>query len=201
MTKFIRFVQNYLLYALPFVLVCMAWGTIHPESEIVKNASFLTKASWEILSWNLMLWFAILILFLVLLVAVPEARERTLKRLANLKERDEREQYITGKASRAAYISSLSLLILLLFFSIFSLNVYRAPESEAINGKRGTVAIGLRFNLLDKSRVETNPSGEVLFESKDIPLSKSAILLGLIIWQLAIFNVSARRENSVALND
>lgn len=179
----------------------MAWGTISPEKEILKDAPFLTKAIWELLSWNLMLWFAVLILFLVLLVALPEAREKTLKRLANLKERDEREQYITGKASRTAYISTLSLLVFLLFFSIFSLNIHRATENEAINGKTGTVSIGIQFNLLDKPRVETNQAtGQVLFESKDIALSKTAILLILILWQLAAFNITARREHMGDLN-
>lgn len=201
MSKAIRFVQSYLIYALPFVLACMAWGTISPEKEILRDASFPTRALWELLSWNLMLWFTVLILFLVLLVALPEARERTLKRLANLKERDEREQYITGKASRTAYISTLSLLVFLLFFSIFSLNIHRLPESEAINGKTGTVAIGLQFNLLDKPHVETNQAtGQILFESKDIPLSKTAILLILILWQLAAFNITARREHLRDLN-
>lgn len=116
MIKFIRCVQNYLLYALPFVLICMAWGTVQTESEILRDATFLIKASWEVLSWNLMLWFAVLIMFLFLLVLIPSAREKTLIRLANLKVRDEREQFITGKAARSAYISSLSLLIVLLFF-------------------------------------------------------------------------------------
>lgn len=193
MTKLIRLVQNYLLYALPFVLTCMAWGTITPEKEILRDSTIVTKFLWEALSWNLMLWFVTLIVFLVLLVAVPDAREKTLKRLANLKERDEREQYITGRASRAAYISTLSLLILLLFFSVFNLNVHRVAESEAVNGKRGTVAIGLQFSLLDKNRVETGSNGEVLFESSDLPLSKPAILLALIIWQVGVFSLSARR--------
>lgn len=201
MNKITRITQTYLIYALPFVLVCMAWGTIGLEKEILANASFFTKAIWEVLSWNLMLWFAVLIIFLVLLVASREAREKTLKRLANLKERDEREQYITGKASRTAYISTLSLLVFFLFFSIFSLNIHRLPESEAINGKTGTVAIGLQFNLLDKPRVETNQTtGQVIFESKDIPLSKTAILLVLILWQLAAFNLTARKEHLRDLN-
>ena len=198
MTKTIRIVQNYLIYTLPFVLICMAWGTIqgviHPGSEII-NDTFIMKASWELLSWNLMLWFSVLIFFLTLLLFSQEAREKTLKRLANLKERDERDQYITGKASRAAYISTLSLLIFFLFFSIFSLNIYRAPKSEVPNGNTGTVAIGLHFNLLDKSRVETSPTGQVIFESKDIPLSKTAILLILMLWQLLTFNFTARNEN------
>lgn len=195
MTKGIRIIQSYLIYTFPFVLMCMIWGTVSPEKEILNESSFLTKATWELLSWNLMLWFAVLILFLVLLVALPEVREKTLKRLANLNERDEREQYITGKASRAAYISTLSLLVFLLFFSIFSLNVHRVPQSEAINGKTGTVAIGLQFNLLDKPHFETShTTGQILFESKDIPLSKTGILLILILWQLAAFNLTARRE-------
>lgn len=200
MNKAIRFIQSYLIYTLPFVLACLAWGTIRPEKEIVKDAGFVTRALWELLSWNLMLWFAVLILFLILLVVWPEAREKTLKRLANLKERDEREQFITGKASRAAYISTLSLLIFFLFFSIFSLNIYRLPESEAINGKTGTVSIGLQFNLLDEPQVETNSEGKILFESKDIPLSKTAIVLILIMWQMAVFKLVARRESLKDIN-
>lgn len=195
MSQAIRWIQNYLLYTLPLVLICMAWGSFKGEKEILQDPTIFTKVAWELLSWNLMLWFAVLIVFLVMLVAIPEAREKTLKRLANLKERDEREQLITGRASRAAYISGLSLMILLLFFSIFSLNIYRAPESEAINGKTGTATIGLNFNLLDKPKVEMNPENKVLFQSSDIPLSKTAIILLLIIWQLTIFNITARREN------
>lgn len=195
MNKITRFIQSYLIYALPFVLICMAWGTVHSEKEILTDATFFTKAAWELLSWNLMLWFAVLILFLSLLVALPEVREKTLKRLANIKERDEREQFITGRASRAAYISTLSLMILLLFLSVFSLNIYRVPETEAINGKTGTVSIGLGFSLLDKPHLETNSDNQVIFESKDIPLSKTAIILILVIWQLTVFNFIARKEN------
>lgn len=195
MNKSISWIQTYLLYSLPFVLICMAWGTISPEKEILADPTLFTKIAWELLSWNLMLWFAVLVLFLVLLVAVPQAREKTLKRLANLKERDEREQFITGKASRAAYISTLSLMILLLFLSAFSLNIYRVPESEAINGKTGTISMGLSFSLLDKPQVEINSENKTIFETKDIPLSKTAIILILVIWQIGVFSFTARKEN------
>jgi hypothetical protein len=173
----------------------MIWNTISPEKEILLNPTIFTKFVWEILSWNLMLWFAVLILFLVMLVIVPTTRESTLTRLANIKERDEREEYITGRASRVAYISTLSVMLLFLFISIFTINIYRAPESEAVNGKRGNVSIGLSLNLLDEPKVESNTSGEVIFESNDIPLSKSAIILILIAWQLLAFNISARRQS------
>lgn len=202
MSKTIRFVQNYLIYSLPFVIVCMVWSTISPEKEVLKDASLATKVLWETLSWNLILWFVVLIVFLISMITIREVQERTLKRLANLKERDEREQFITGKASRAAYLATLSLLVCLLFFSIFTLNIQRVPESEAVNGKRGTVSIGLQFKLLDKPQIETNgATGLTSFESKGIPLSKTAILLILILWQLAAFNYTARREHLRDLND
>lgn len=197
MNKFVRMIQSYLLFALPFVLICMIWGTFSSEAEILRHSTMLTKISWEILSWNLMFWFTALILFLVLLVLVPEARDRTLKRLANLQERDEREQFLTGQASRAAYISTFSLMILLLFISVFSLSVYRAPENEAVEGKRGKVYVGLNFSLLDEPKVHVSSEQQILFETKDIPLSKSAILLLLIVWQLSTFYVTARRNSLV----
>lgn len=195
MNKIFRIIQTYLIYAFPLVLVVMAWSTLNSSIDLAGDVGFITKISWEVLSWNLMIWFGVLIAFLIALVVWPPAREKTLKRLANLKERDEREQYITGKASRTAYISTLSLLVLLLFFSIFSLNVKRLPEAEAVNGKKGSISIGLGFNLLDKPKFETSADGRVVFESKDIPLSKTAILLILLVWQIAAFNITARKES------
>ncbi len=192
MNKVLKYIQSYLLFAFPFVLASMFWSSFDPERGMLSSS--LLRLAWEVLSYNLMAWFVTLIIFLVFLVASATAREKTLKRLANIKERDEREQYITGKASRAAYISTLSLLIFFLFISIFSLNIYRAPESEAVNGKTGTVAIGLGFSLIDKPRLQTDSENKVIFETKDIPLSKTAIILILIAWQLMIFNVTARRE-------
>jgi len=192
--KIIRLIQTYLMFGFPFVMICMVWETIYTENKILKDATTLTRTLWDALGWNLMLWFAVLIIFLVMLVAVPSVREKTLRRLANLKDRDEREEYITGKASRAAYISTLSLMIFFLFFSIFSFNIYRVPQTEAINGKHLFASISIGFNLLDKPAVENYSKKEVLFKSKNFSLSTSAIILILLGWQLLIFNLTARKE-------
>lgn len=196
MNKAIRIIQNYLVYASPFILACLTWGSFKKESEILLGANFFTKIAWELLSWNLVLWFAALIVFLISLVFFADARERTLKRLANLKERDEREEQITGKAARAAYISTLSLLILLFFVSIFSIQIQKIPESEAANGRTGTLSIGLGFSLLDERKSEVSTPAGQIFETKDIPLSKSTILLIIIVWQLLIFNLTAKKESA-----
>lgn len=198
MNKLLRFIHIYLLVGLPFVIACIVWETIQPENEILKNATNLTKILWNTLSWNLMFWFASLVLLLIVLVTVPQAREKTLKHLANLKERDEREEYITGKASRAAYIATLSLIVFFLFFSVFSLNVDRISQDLGTKSHL-IVNINMRFKLLDQPRVENTEKDVTLFSSKNFSLSTSAILLIILIWQLFVFNITARKEQKKGL--
>lgn len=194
MNKIVRFIQNYLIIALPFVIACMVWETINPKITYEITISIFTKILWNVLSFNLVLWFVVLILFLVSLVTIPNIREKTLRRLANLKERDEREQYITGKAARASYISMLSFMLFLLFFSMFSVNVSRLSENQAPPGHRLTVSINLGFSLLNKSTIESTTKEKIIFDSKNIFPSNSAVILILLCWQLLAFNIAARKE-------
>lgn len=142
-----------------------------------------------------MLWFLGIIIYLCLLLFTKEAREKTLSRLTQIHERDERESYITGQASRTAFLSTISLLIFLLFFSVFTVNIYKLPQEQAVSGKTGTLALGLQFNLFENkpSKVETEGS-EVIFESRDLPITKTGLLLLLVIWQVGVFKLSARKQ-------
>jgi hypothetical protein len=197
MNKIIRYIQNYLICALPFVIACMVWETLQPDIQFGISFSIIAKALWELLSWNLMLWFAVLVLFLISLVTISNVREKTLRRLANLRERDEREQYITGKAARAAYISTLSFLILFLFLSMVSLRVSEVPNNQVVNGHHKQVNIGIHFNFLEKEAgkmLNQTPEEKVLFDSNQMKPSTSTILLFLLCWQLLIFNLTARKE-------
>ncbi len=193
MNKVNKWLQNYLVFSFPFVLVCMAWGSIQSDREILLSGSFLAKAAWEVLSWNLMIWFLCLVVFLILMVFIPSTREMVTRRIANIKERDEREIYITGQASKKAFTSTLSILIFLFFISIFTFNVSKIPPEEIVNNRKKSLSIGLNFKLTDDPKIEKDPNGQVLVESKDIPISKSAILLLLIVWQISMFGFSARK--------
>lgn len=196
MNKLTRLIQLYLIIGLPFVIACMVWSNAGSEEEILQHLGLFKKIAWELLSWNLMLWFAVLIIFLIILVAVPSVRDNTLRHLANLKERDEREEYITGKAARSAYLSTLSLSIFFLFFSVFSLNVFILPKDQ-LHKKRVTVAIHVGVDLLEKSKSEIIPQGKILFSTQNIMPSSSSILIILLVWQLLIFNYVARKEQKI----
>lgn len=174
----------------------MAWSSIQTKRVILDHNSLLLRMAWEVLSWNLMMWFLILFFYLILLVVHPSTRETTITRLTRIKERDEREQIITGQAARSSFLVTLSLLILLLFVSVFSVDVSKVPETEIREGRTKTLSIGLNFSLIDRSNTETVSSGNgTIFATSGIPVSKSAIVLLIIVCQVGIFGWSARRQH------
>ncbi len=190
MNKCFRFLQDYLVFSLPFVIAAMAWGAF--QSDRTGNPALL-KFLWQILGWNTVTWFAFLLVFLIGLIFVPSMRDTSMKRLANLKERDEREQLITGRAATATFVSSLSLLILFLFLSAFTFRISNAPVEQTPDGKTKDISISMKVRLFDKPRIEHAP-GNIILESKDIPLSKTSIILIFIVWQIVMFNIYSRKQ-------
>lgn len=189
--KAIKIFQNYLILALPAVVACMLWSSFR-DAGAQPPATAGLRVLWELLSWNLMLWFAGLIAYLLLLLFHSPTRELTIARLLNLRERDEREVFITGRASKKSYIATLSLMIFLLFLSIFTLEIKRVPPQQAVDGKTGVLSIGLKFDLFESApKVSANNS---YVEFQDLPLTKSGIILLVVLWQLGTFALSARKE-------
>lgn len=185
--------NRYLIWATPVVLATMVWGSLQSEEEIRQSGSFAFRALWEVMSWSLILWFALLLVFMILLAVRKQTQESTIKYLAGLKERDEREEIIMGLAAKRSFTATIGLLIALLFLSCFTISITKLPEDRVADGKRGTLNIGFRFTGTDTPRT-TSPDGAVLYEHHDLPLSKSALILLILIWQLATFRVQARRE-------
>ena len=103
--------------------------------------------------------------------------------------RDEREGYITGHAAKTAYIASLSLLAFMLFLSVFSIKVDKLAEQVA--GKQHSLSIGIDFNLWAEPAVATSQAAVFGFDG--LPLSGEALLLIVLLWQLAFFALTARR--------
>jgi hypothetical protein len=195
MNKTIRAVQTYLVLAFPFVIAVAVWHSLQQNNVgVLDQRSIFATVAWEILSWNLMLWFAVLFGFLVALVFSSEAREATLTRLANIKDRDEREKYITGQAARSAYLSTLSIMILLLVLSVVNLRVTNLPAGTQVDGKTKAVSIGINLSLTEETQLSSDSKEQAMVESKGIPLSKTAIIFALLAWQLFMFNRTARKE-------
>jgi len=191
MNKFYNALHNYLVYASPFVLAEVIWCYFQTSGSAPPDATLAIKGLWEILSWNLMLWFTGLAIFFCLIAFSTTVRKKALFKIAALKDSDEREEYITGKASSSSYISTLGVLIFLLFLSIVHVEINRLSPGQSIEGHTKEVKIGAGINIFETEK-DKNPEKIVAFN--DIPLTKTGLIMLILVWQLASFNWNARKE-------
>lgn len=184
------------LYGLPAVVVFAVFSYAYNAGaldrtagvvSVLNNAAGLVYASWMLLS----------IALSIRLLTSGAVRERILARLAFIRERDERETVLTGKATKTAYLTSLAILIFLLCLSCFQVSIYRVPPEKAVNGKTGVVSLGISCNLLDRPNRAGGADGTLrqrdIFTYDGLPVSSTAVILALIVWQICSYNITVRR--------
>jgi hypothetical protein len=123
-------------------------------------------------------------------------RDQVLAKITFIRERDEREAMLTGKAAKTAFLTSLAFLILLFCLSCFRVSIYRVPPEKAVNGKTGFVTLGVGYSLLESDkqhRSEAMAQRKDIFSYQGLPVSSATIILLLIIWQIISYNYSMRR--------
>ena len=192
MNKINYCIQKYLIWASPVVALTILWGFFQSDLEIRQEGTFGLTALWEVMSWSLMIWFLCLLIFMILLVFRKDTQEATIKQLAGIKERDEREQIVMALAARRSFVATTALLIFLFFVSCFTVSVARLPDNT-VDGKKSSLSIGFNFSGTDK-KTTSSSDGKVMFEHHDLPLSKSAILLIVLVWQVSVFRFKARQD-------
>lgn len=188
-------VSKYLLISIPFVIAVVIWALSVPNVE--QEVQGLEAVLWEILSWNFLIWFVLLVYFILSLVFWSTFREKTLTILTLSKERDERESFISGKASKATFYSTLAVLILLFFLSGLHVNIYKKPKEEAIDGKRGTITIGYNFQFVNSAKKDADikpNKNEHIFALDGIPFTQESLLLFLILYHIASYHIFTRRR-------
>jgi len=142
------------------------------------------------------LWMTLSIFISLRLIFSGQFRERVISRITFIRERDEREALLTGKATKTAFLTSLAVLLLLFCLSCFQVSLYRVPPENAIDGKTGFVSLGVDFDLLEKEkhgRTDDTIAKEDIFTYQGLPVTSSAVILLLLVWQVACYNYTMRR--------
>jgi len=141
-------------------------------------------------------WMILAIYLSIRLMVSGRFRDKALAKLTFMRERDEREVALTGKATKTTFLTSLAILIFLFCLSCFQVSIYRVPPENAVGGKTGFVRLGLGFNLWEKSG-QAKPEGTIqkknILSYTGLPVSSSTVILALIIWQIISYNYSMRR--------
>lgn len=197
--KFLKinmWISKYLIISIPFVIATILWALpLINGNEFHEPKSLL----WDIAGWHFVTWFLLVVYSIVSLVFWSAFREKVLTILTFSKERDERESYISGRASKATFYSTLAILILFFFLSGLHLHIYRKPKEDAIDGKRGTITIGFSFSFVNSA---TKKDYEVFDQKKNekilvldgIPFTQESILLFLILYHITSYHIFTRRR-------
>lgn len=141
-------------------------------------------------------WMLITLYLSVRLIMSNSFREMVLTRMTFIRERDEREVLLTGMAAKRTMLTSIALLLFLFCLSSFEFSVYHVPPEKAIDGETKVASWGLSFGLLANSPPEQGETAGVdqkIVTYTGLPVSNASLLLGLIIWQIVIYNYSMRR--------
>ena len=118
MSRTMTAIKCYLVFGLPFIVLAFHWYGSPKDSSLVHIIHVL-------LVLNVFVWTMCLISFVTRC-----AVKLTLNRFANIKERDEREQYITGRAARVTYLSSLAIMVILFFNNMVTISFVKWPNEQ-----------------------------------------------------------------------
>ncbi len=191
MKKLNDYILKYIMFASPAVLAAVIWGALQSQKEVADCGMFI-YGIWQVLSFNLMIWFVALIYMIAALVVSSELRNKLLVRIARIKERDEREGYIIAQSSRFSFFSTLALLILLFFFTTVDISVSKLPEGERIDGHRHQLSIGLSYKIFETEKIQEQKK-DVIFSTQSFPFTKQNMVLLVLFWHLGTFYYSSRK--------
>jgi hypothetical protein len=195
MKKVDSIVLKAFLYGLPIVIV-FAFFAYPYNPETISRASTHIKFLYNFSGFIFATWMILAIYLSIRLLVSGGFRDKVLAKLTFIRERDEREVVLTGKAARTTLLTSIAILIFLFCFSCFQVSIYRVPPEKAIDGKTGMLSLGFGFKMLESSEQNTpdhTMQKQDIFSYKGLPISSSTIILILIIWQIISYNYSMRR--------
>lgn len=195
MKRFDTVVLKVFLYGLPVGVLLAVFGYCYSQGLLDRNNSFVGLVN--ALSGLFIAAWMVISLYLCFRLMVSEAlRDQVISRITFMRERDEREAILTGRATRTTFLITLAMLFFLFFISCVQVSVYRVPPEQAVDGKTGMISLGVGFHLLEqdgKDRGTGMLRRENIFLYNGLPISSEALILLLIVLKIGSYNDSMRR--------
>lgn len=201
MKKIDKIVLKIFLYGLPVAIGLAIFSSCFDHRTIIEKPEFIqTLYNFSGLIFGI--WMTFSIYLSLRLVFSRSFRAEILPKLTFFWERDERELQLSGRATRNSFLITLAILICFLCLSVFSVSIYRTSPENAVNGKTGTISLGFSLSLTPKSNISTDSKDKVAidyFTYSGLPVTNTAIILFLILWQIVSYNYFMRRSSQDGL--
>lgn len=190
MKRFDEWVLKAFLTSLPFLALYAAAAFWFELAERAQRNG-LAKICYDLSGLWIGLTMSMALYLSVRLTLSAAFRETVLMKLTFVPERDEREVQLSAGAAKRTLLSSVALLLLLLCLSCFKIELSPLPEEQRIDGHTKQLSLQVEFRLLEEERQHDGPEPYVAYNG--LPLSGSALVLGMLVWQVASYNYMMRR--------
>lgn len=183
------------LCGIPVIAVLACFAYLYSTGAVSHHAGFNRLLN-NFTGLALALWMVLSIYLCVRLVVSGSFRDQVIAKITFIRERDEREAILTGKAAKTAMLTSLAFLILLFCLSCFHVSIYKVPPENAVEGKTRFLTLSFGFDLLKhgkQDRPEERIQKQDIFSYRGLPVSGTTVILMLIVWQIIAYNYSMRR--------
>ena len=131
MKKFIKIVIGYVFYTFPLTLVGYAFLFVMENRVSLSYGVFLNTLIYVSLIQTL-IWTLTSLFLSISLFFSEKNRGVVLKKLSGIKERDEREVQIMGRALKSSYLTTMTILFFLLFISLDKIISHTMPFVEVL---------------------------------------------------------------------
>ena len=198
MKKFDSIMLKIFLYGLPAFVLFSIFAYCYREGIVERGAGYTGYLN-SLAGLIITVWMIPCLYLGLRLMFSASLRDQVIARITFIRERDERESFLTGRATRTTFLTSLAILIFFLFLSCLQVSVYRVPPDQApeqaTDGKTGRVSLGIGFSVLKPSGHDQikDSQRQYLFDYRGLPISTEAFILMLIAWQIGFYNYSMRR--------
>lgn len=195
MKKFDPIFLKIFLFGFPVVAMFAIFSYFYSMGIVNQTAGY-AKVINNLAGLVFAMWMALSLYLCVRLMVSGLFRDQVIAKITFIRERDEREAILTGKATKTTFLTTLALLILLFCLSCFQVSVYRVPMENAVDGKTGIVSLGVGLNFIEHGK-QAQPADAIprkdIFSYQGLPISSTTVVIMLIFWQIVSYNYSMRR--------
>jgi len=184
MKTFNKIILVCFLVSMPLLIVGGFVGSLFYP---IATKTFQVSGFWTgMLAVIFSIWILCILYVGTALVVSRSFREQLLKKITGIKERDEREEFIVGKAARNAFLFNLGLLIFLFILYLIKIDAFMQVPSGKVSWH-----FALNFIPIELHNVSSDQtiSGSI----SKFQITTSGIIAILIISQISSFYIYARR--------
>ena len=186
MKKFDSILLKIFFYECPIIFIFMCSYTFFPLEALAKT-SFAVSLWYNICGGVIFLsWILIAVYISIKMLLSHTFRHIILSKITFMRERDEREIFMTGQAAKNTMLTTLAILIFLFCLSCFNFSY------KTTNNNSHDVSWGISFSLTNETNAAEQPNNDVSYSG--LPISNSIILLGLIGLQIFSYNHYMKRR-------